>query len=89
MHFDVNALVTVVVSLSDAGVDFEGGLYVSAGGGGVEGGGGGGGGGGDGTNRVGSEFSIPDFGRLLFLFICNDTNNLFSYLLLLAKNKKR
>ena len=48
----------------------------------------------NGENRGGSasdgEFSIyifssiPDFGRLLLLFICDDTNNLFLYLLLLA-----
>ena len=30
MHFDLQALVTVVVSLSDFGLDFSGGLYVSA-----------------------------------------------------------
>ena len=41
MHFDLNALVTVVISLSDTGIDFDGGLYVSAG---ASGGGGGGGG---------------------------------------------
>lgn len=31
-HFDLQALVTVVVSLSSHGVDFEGGIYVSTGG---------------------------------------------------------
>ena len=30
-HFDIQALVTVVIPLSDFGVDFEGGLYVSTG----------------------------------------------------------
>lgn len=30
-HFDLQALVTVVVSLSSSGVDFEGGLFVSTG----------------------------------------------------------
>jgi hypothetical protein len=29
-------------------------------------------------------FVFTDFGRFLFLFICDDTNNLFLYLLLLA-----
>ena len=36
MHFDVNALVTVVVSLSSEGSDFTGGLYVSTGGSGAD-----------------------------------------------------
>ena len=31
MHFDIHALVTVVVSLSSEGIDFDGGLYVSTG----------------------------------------------------------
>lgn len=31
MHFDVHALVTVVVSLSSSGVDFDGGIYLSTG----------------------------------------------------------
>ncbi len=30
-HFDIRALVTVVISLQSTGVDFEGGLYVSTG----------------------------------------------------------
>lgn len=30
-HFDIQALVTVVVSLSSSGVDFDGGLFVSTG----------------------------------------------------------
>ena len=30
-HFDIQALVTVVVSLSSSGSDFDGGLYVSTG----------------------------------------------------------
>lgn len=31
-HFDTQALITMVVSLSSYGLDFEGGLYVSTGG---------------------------------------------------------
>ena len=32
------------------------------------------------------EFSIPDFGRYFLLVICDDTNNCFLYLLLLARS---
>ena len=36
------------------------------------------------TTRLMIDFSVTYFGRLLFLFICDDTNNWFSYLLLLV-----